>query len=290
MSLLSFRIRYPDGRQELLAIDADRALIGSGAHCEIRLPNDAAKIEHVSVQANPNGVYAQALAFDPPPLVNGVPFTQGAILPETILSLGGVEITVSADEVSPEAKVVRRSTQKASPMTLALLALLVPLAGFVLFYDDAPQGMPDPPKKIPELWDAPPASCPQQGAGQALSLANDRLTLAEAKRERSPFDVRDGVSAVPLFELASTCFRVANEGASSNYARDAGGALRGRLAEQYHTHVVWLEHSLRIKDWRSAQHEVSLLLQYTEGRKGEYVTWLTDLERQLRVKYGVRAP
>ena len=38
MSGLEFRIRHPDGRSEELVVDSDRVLIGSGAHCEIRLP------------------------------------------------------------------------------------------------------------------------------------------------------------------------------------------------------------------------------------------------------------
>ena len=52
MKALRFLVRYPDGRGEELTIEADRVLIGSGAHCEIRLPVDQAAMEHVLVRAS----------------------------------------------------------------------------------------------------------------------------------------------------------------------------------------------------------------------------------------------
>ncbi|MCS6901408.1 MAG: hypothetical protein RMJ98_17300, partial [Myxococcales bacterium] len=127
MSLLKFYVRYPDGRQEEYPIDADRALIGSGAHCEIRLPPEAAQVEHVSVQTTATGVYAQTLAFDPPPLVGGVPFTQGTLMPNTPLVLGGIEILVSAVDLSPQTRIAHTKQEKTSPLTLAAVALSIPL-------------------------------------------------------------------------------------------------------------------------------------------------------------------
>jgi hypothetical protein len=290
MSQLVFRIRYPDGREESLALDADRATIGSGAHCEIRLPVDAAKVEHVSVQLAPGGVYAQALAFDPPALVNGMPFTQGTLSPESTLVVGGVEIVVEATSAGPTAATVRGGQQKTSPMTMVLVALLIPLAAFVLLMDDDETGAITPPKQVPELWAAATATCPQTDKAQALAFAVERNAIAEAKRERSPFDVRDGVAAVPLFEAAAACFKVAGEARGEADARAAAAQLKKRFSEEYRTHTVWLEHVLKVKDWKASQREVSVLLAFTDGKKGEYVTWLGDVDRQLRVKFGQRTP
>jgi len=46
---LQFRIQLPDGGPQQLLVDSDRVLIGSGAHCEIRLPGDQAAAEHVLI-------------------------------------------------------------------------------------------------------------------------------------------------------------------------------------------------------------------------------------------------
>lgn len=288
MSLLRIHVRYPDGRQEDLAIEADRALIGSGAHCEVRLPMDAARVEHVAVQLTAQGVYAQAVAFDPPPLVSGLPFTQGALLPDTALVLGGIEIFIQAADDRPAASIVRTNNQKSSPLTLVLIALLIPLAGYVVMMGDDDDGLGAPPKKVPELWAEAATTCPQQSQTQALAIATDRVALAETKRERSPFDVKDGVSAVPLYEVASACYKAAGEPQAAEETKAIADMMRARLSEEYRTHSVWLEHSLKVQNWRAAQREVALMLAFTEGKTGEYVSWLSNLERQLRIKYGQR--
>ena len=79
MSGLEFRIRHPDGRQEQLVVDSDRVLIGSGAHCEIRLPASEAAVEHVLVTFLGGGVFATARALSPAPTINGSPFTQAPL-------------------------------------------------------------------------------------------------------------------------------------------------------------------------------------------------------------------
>jgi hypothetical protein len=47
---------------------------------------------------------------------------------------------------------------------------------------------------------------------------------------------------------------------------------------------VRLEHALTVEDYVSAQKEVRVLLQFTEGKSGDYVTWLSNLERKLKIK------
>lgn len=290
MSLLKFYVRYPDGRQEEYPIDTDRALIGSGAHCEIRLPPEAAQVEHVSIQASASGIYAQTLAFDPPPLVGGVQFTQGTLMPDTPLILGGIEILVSAVDLAPQTRIARTKQEKTSPLTLAAGALIIPLLAFVLLFDDETTGVGEPPKKVPPLWGDPVKTCPQTGSAQALAVAQERYAIAETKRERSPFDIRDGIAAVPLYELAAVCFQSTGNKEASDEALAAAKELRDLLQRDYSTHAVWLEHTLKVQDWRAAQREVSLMIAFTEGKKGEYVTWLSNTDRYLRIKFGQRAP
>lgn len=289
MSVLQFHLRYPDGRVENLNIEAERAVVGSGAHCEIRLPLEAARVEHVAITLSSSGPFAEALSFDPPPTVNGVQFTQGPLLPDSALVLGGIEITCQVAGLTQQSQVIKKADQKASPLTMILLLIMLPLAAFVLLYDDDSSGVAAPPNKVPELFDPPITAC-KAGGAEALTMALDRFSLAETKRERSPFDVRDGITAVPLYELASVCFKSSGHGNASDDASNNAKQLRTRLSEEYKTHVTWLEHCIKIQDWRSAQREIALLLAFTEGKKGEYVSWLSNLDRQLRVKYGQRSP
>ena len=88
MSGLEFRIRYADGRTEKLVVDSDRVLIGSGAHCEIRLPSAEAAVEHVLVTSSGGGITAQARALSPRPPSTALPFTQAPLLPESVLGVG----------------------------------------------------------------------------------------------------------------------------------------------------------------------------------------------------------
>ncbi len=285
MSLLKFYVRYPDGRQEEFPIDADRALIGSGAHCEIRLPSEVAKVEHVAVQATASGIYAQAMAFDPPPKVGGVPFTQGTLLPDTPLVFDNVEVFVQAVELAPQTRVARGKKESTSPMVLVMGIMAIPVIGYLLFWEEPGSGLTAPPKKVPALWNEAVATCPQSGTA-ALTTAQDKFATAETKRERSPFDVRDGVASVPLYETAAVCFRAAGQAEMADQATASAKTLRETFQREYNTHAVWLEHSLQAENWRAAQKEVAIMTAFTEGKKGEYVTWLSNMERYLRVKYG----
>jgi hypothetical protein len=169
-------------------------------------------------------------------------------------------------------------------------ALMLPLLAFVLLFDDETSGVGEPPKKVPPLWGDPVKTCPQTGSAQALAVAQERYAIAETKRERSPFDIRDGIAAVPLYEIAAVCFQSTGNKEASDEALAAAKELRDLLQRDYSTHAVWLEHTLKVQDWRAAQREVSLMIAFTEGKKGEYVTWLSNTDRYLRIKFGQRAP
>ena len=36
----------------------------------------------------------------------------------------------------------------------------------------------------------------------------------------------------------------------------------------------------------AARREVRILMQFTEGKQGDYVTWLSNLDRKLKLKLG----
>jgi hypothetical protein len=282
---LRFQIRQHTGQVDVLSMEAERVLIGSGAHCEIRLPVDQARVEHVLIELGPAGVFARALSFEPPPTINNVPFQQSPLPPGALLGVGGcqiyAELIESAGKTSGKAK-------KPSPITYLAFAIIVPLGLYTILTDDGTEAGPKPsPKQAPELWQPPASACPYSG-GQALAFAREKMAVADAKRERRPFHVQDGVQAVPTYEAAAVCFRAGGDAASGSLAEESAKFLRRDITDDFRTRRVRLDHALIVEDYVSAQKEVRVLLQFTEGKSGDYVTWLSNLERTLKLKAGTK--
>lgn len=284
---LQIVVRYPGGRSEQLVVDADSVLVGSGAHCEVRLPSEHAAIEHVQLSLVAGGVHAQARSFSPHPTIDGVGFMQTPVQPESVIGIGGVQLSVQAVHLADHAhEVIHKKKQKTSPITYLVAAIGFPLAIYMLV--EAPsgnsaqavQGTP------PALWNEPVATCPQSARDAALSVALDKFGVATGKRERRPFHVEDGVAAVPLFETAAACFRVAGQPAAATEASKDAADLRTKINEDYRAHQVRLEHALTVHDLATAQREVIVLRALTEGKQGQYVVWLSNEDRQLRIDLG----
>lgn len=283
---LSFRVQLPDGGPQQLLVDSDRVLIGSGAHCEIRLPGDQAASEHVLITFLGGHVYAQARALQPPPMLNGAPFTEAPLLPNSVLQIGRSEITVSIVEIADQASLDKSKSEPTSPLTYLLGVLAIPLLVFILLDEQPDDGTGGRPEQVPPLWEAAGASCPQQAKDQALGMAYSRKVVAEGKRERSPFDVRDGVAAVPLFQQAAACYQVGGEPDTAKEMQAAADKMKKQLEEDYRAHQMRLIHSLDVKDLRTAQREVKVLLAMLQGRNDPYVQWLGNLERRLKLTLG----
>ncbi len=286
MRVLKFQTRLPTGQLEQLSIESERVLIGSGAHCEIRLPLAEARVEHVLIELGPAGVFARALSFEPPPTINNVPFTQAPLPPGAMLGVSGTQIYIELVE-GAAAGGAQQAKKKSSPVMLIALLLMVPAAGYLFFGDDVGFGEPEETTaQPPELWGPPAAQCPQADPATALGFARERMALADAKRERRPFHVQDGVSAVPTYETAAACFRAGGDQASGHLADESAKYLRREMTDDFRMRRVRLEHALATEDYVSAQKEVRVLLQFVEGKSGDYVTWLSNLERKLKLKVG----
>ncbi len=286
MSFLRFQIRHPTGQTEHLNVEGERVLIGSGAHCEIRLPIDQAAVESVLVQKTAGGVFAQALSFEPPPTINSTPFSQAPLQPESALGIGPVQIYVTLSDTAQGEAVIAKKTKKTSPATLMLAAVCALGAAYYFLMMDEEKGPAPQPTQVPELWDPPVASCPQNSPEQAIAKARESAAVADARRERRPFHVQDGVAAVPLYEVASVCFKQGGDQAASGEAATRAAALRTEMQQDFRTHRVRLDHLLSVQDWVSARREVKTLLAYMEGKTGDYVTWLSNLDRNLKLKVG----
>lgn len=289
MRVLKFQTRLPTGQIEQLSIESERVLIGSGAHCEIRLPLAEARVEHVLIELGPAGVFARALSFEPPPTINNVPFTQAPLPPGAMLGVSGTQIYIEVLE-GAAAGGAQQQKKKSSPVMLIALLLMIPAAGYLFFGSDEGFAEPDAPRpQPPELWGPPAGQCPQGDRAAALGFARERMAIADAKRERRPFHVQDGVSAVPTYEMAAACFRAGGDPGSGNLADESAKYLRREMTDDFRMRRVRLDHALATEDYVSAQKEVRVLLQFVEGKSGDYVTWLSNLERKLKLKVGAAA-
>lgn len=286
MRVLRFHTQLPTGHLEQLDVEAERVLIGSGAHCEIRLPHSEARVEHVLIELGAAGVFARALSFEPPPTINNVPFTQAPLPPGAWLGLSGTQIRIEIIEGAAAGSNILQKEKKSSPLTLILLVFILAAAAYLFLFDEevvggGKAGIPP----APELWDVPIDQCPHPPK-HALGFARERIAVADAKRERRPFHVQDGVSAVPIYELAAACFRAGDDKRSADLAEGAANYLRREMSDDFRLRRVRLEHALSIGDHQSAQKEVRVLLHFVEGKQGDFVTWLSNLDRRLKLKLG----
>src|SRR5262245_46563570 len=127
MRLLKFQTRLPTGQVEQILIESERVLIGSGAHCDIRLPLAEARVEHVLIDLGAAGVFAQALDFEPPPTINNVPFTVAPLPQGAVLGIGGTQVYVELLESGAGAAgdVVQRKN-RTSPVSLIAFLIILP--------------------------------------------------------------------------------------------------------------------------------------------------------------------
>jgi hypothetical protein len=279
-------VRKPTGFEESITAHCERVLIGSGAHCEVRLPVEHAAVEHVELTIVNGRVYARARAFDPAPTLGGSPLVQGFVEPGAEIGLGALRLTASlSDDLGPK-KAEKAAARSGSARMIGMAAVGLVLA---IVAAQAARKANDGVARAgnaPPLWSATAATCPQSAPTQALALADERRRTAEGKRERRPFHVQDGVAAVAIFQTASACYGVGGDAAQASSTAQAATELRGKVDEDYHAHQVRLEHALEVKDMPTARHEVAALRALTEGLSGPYVGWLSDLERALRPATG----
>lgn len=280
-----FDVVTPGGSTHQFVVENDALLIGSGAHCEIRLPVDQAEPEHVAVRIVGSKVFVEARGTEPPPQLDGVVFGTGVLAQGSVLDIGRIRITAGVREATPSAK-RGRSRDKTSVWTYVAVAVVVPISLYSLLAGGAEDVFSTLPENAPQLWGASEDDCPESEPAAASSLANEYRVRAGARDERRPFHVQSGVLAVAFYGRAAACYRVVGETEGAALLERRASKLRDEVQNDYRSHRVRLEHALNVSDWDTARGEVGVLLKFTEGLEGEYVSWLGDLDRQFRVRMG----
>lgn len=287
LPILKLSVRHDDGSRQELTVDAAEALIGSGSHCEVRLAAEDAALEQLLVTVDGTGIFGQVRSMDRPVALNGVPFVEGRLLPDSLLRVGRVEILVSVVEAS-SARSANRA-QKASSGNPAIYALAVvgfPLGIYFLLTVGPKESTLPTEVQPPALFAAASAArCPEASAESALALGDEELRRAETARERAPFSGQDAVVAVNTFQRAAACFGHAAAPDRATDATDQAEKMKQSVEMDFHVHRVRLERALATKSYEEARTEVRLLLSYV-GRQGSpYASWLTSLDRQIELKF-----
>jgi hypothetical protein len=266
-------------------VDEPTALLGSAAHCDVRLGPDKVAPEQLAFEARNGAVYAQLRGVRPPVLLNRSPFHSGRLREDSVLSIGTLEVRATLEHRYHSGK--KSNEAKIQPIHVALIALTaVALVVAVLKLNKKSQVVSAP--VAPVLFSAQAPSCPEQAGDSALSAAYELLVQANGKRERAPFVPEDGLDAVPLYRTAASCYEAGGDVRSAAEARGIADTLQAFVERDYHLHQVRVYRASVAADFEMLASETSILAAYVKDSPGEYASWLDQLSRDLEAERGNR--
>ena len=285
MGTIKIDIRYPDGQRDSAVVEGDRALVGSGAHCDVRLPVDQAAYEHVLLEVVGITLRAEAKVDNPPASINNMPLTACTLDADSVLGLGRVRLFVSyvPDVLDGQSGNAKKKQEGGNPIVqLGLIAFFV-LAAYLLL-NRGESSIAPPPEDSPKLFSDDSPKCPRTNGTQAAAFAEEQVALANARRERMPFRVTDGVQAVKDYQLAAACFQLAQLSANAKEAADAAETLKSDINNDFRARRLRLSHMLKVEDYELAQKDVAVLRALTDGEQSRYSEWLAHTDKQLASK------
>ena len=278
--VLKLEIKRPDGRFEEMVVHSTRVLVGTGAHCDVRIGGEGAAKVHLVLDLVAGKLCGEAKHLSPPPYRDGKPFFEGALGTSAELAVAGTRLRVSIVE-APTQERRGRTKRLVTSTVLALAVVALPGVVYAALRQEAEPPIGPPPSEVTALFDTTPAGCSASAVDQASSAGATARAVAEQQREQHPFAVADGLAAVRSFDSAATCFGIAGQRSEQAAMASARDGLRTRIEDDYRVHRVRVEHSIEEGDEKTALHEVRVLRRLTAGRHGAYVSWLEMVERRL---------
>jgi hypothetical protein len=285
MGSIKFDIRHPDGKRESSVVEGDRAIVGSGSHCDVRLPIDQAAYEHVVLEVVGSTLRAEAKVDQPPATINEMPLTAGSLDADSVLGIGRIRLYVNfvPDVLDGASGDAARKKGSSNPLVQVALIGVFVAAAYLLLNRTDPKIAP-PPAEEPQLFADQAKECPQKTPTQALAFAHEQKDLADSRRERMPFRVTDGVSAVTDYEVAALCFKKANAPNEAKEADLAAKTLRDDLVNDFRARRLRLGHMLKVEDFELARQDVAVLRALTQNRETKYSKWLEQADKKLGAK------
>jgi len=277
MRTLTFAVKEPRHAEQVLDVIEERILVGSGAHCDLRLPVESAAWEHIVITDEDGVFVARVISASQTTTFDGAARREATLAEGSTITVGGVVIQLR--RIVGEASAPQRASSLGK-VIVAGSAIIVVLAACVLgkARADAQEATwPTPPDPLP----APVGACPEKQG--AAPLAIQKLELARAKRQRFRFYPRDGIEAVGLFETAAACFTATGDAASASDAQEAARALSIEIREALHVSSVRLERAVVRKDAGTALAQTKFQRDLLFGRAGAdaYLAWLALLQSKL---------
>jgi hypothetical protein len=284
MGVIKIDIRYANGERESAHVEGERALIGSASFCDVRLPMDQAAYEHVLIEVHGGTLRAEAKVDSPAATINGMPFAASALAPDAVLGLGNVRLFVSFIPDALDGPQMKSKNKDDANAAIRVIGLVVFAAAAYWLLADQNSSIDPAPATAIQLFADTQVGCPQAQPEAAFALAQEKLSQAEGKRERLPFDVRQGVSAVPLYDLAIACFKAANRTDEAKDAEAGRDSLKRSMSDDFRARRLRLEHVLAVQDYELAKKDVVVLQDMTEDKHGDYVEWLASVRKRLYPK------
>jgi hypothetical protein len=276
MKTLTFVVKEPRRPDVVIDVKADRILLGSGAHCDIRLPLECAAWEHLVITIENDRVIARVIPTDSIAFFDGEAKRQTELDPGAVIRIDSVDVELRS-YVDREAK-----AEKQSPLRTAVLlaGLTVAAAGLLVLKNASASGTPPPPPP-PDPVGHRATACPEKQG--ALPLAHQKLALARSMRERSRFYPREGAVSFALYQTAALCFTDGQDYARAEQALAEAEDVQREVRDEFHASRVRLERALVRRDGRVALGQVKLQRDILRGnpQADAYVTWLALLQSKL---------
>lgn len=264
---------------EPVDVDGVRALLGSASHCDVRLGPDRAAPEQLLFEVHNGQLFAEVRATSPVVLLNQLPFHQGRLLPDAVLTLEKLEVRVVLEQhLVADGKQGEVRVRPAFVAIALLLGAVLTLA-LVKLSQRRPAA---PAPTAPPLFGAEPVyGCPEESPEAARLAAVELAAQADAKRERAPFLPEDGLSAVPLYRTSGACFLRAGDAASARVLGVRADALQRYVERDYHLHQVRVYLAHRAEDVETLAHEARVLSRYLRDPSAPYSVWLDQRQREI---------
>jgi hypothetical protein len=273
------------GKTSTFEAAAGAMLVGSGSHCDVRLPPEEAAVEQLLIEPRGEHVYLRSLTRDGALRFDKAVFEEGELASGARLVLGDLQLRVGVrTQQKRSAKAAESPVQ--TMITRAVLMIGIGIGAHQLLYPAADGGVLRSAVAAPPLF----ARANQRGCNVAderdASYQAERWALeASLKRERAPFYPKDGVASVGLYEAAEACFTKAGRRGDAERMHDTVAALRGNLDDEFHVRQVRLERFLQHEKHDQAQREVGVLLTFVAHQDGDYVQWLGAVQRELNARF-----
>jgi hypothetical protein len=281
MATIKIDIRHPNGQRESVVIEGERALIGSASFCDVRLPMDQAAYEHVLIEVQGSTLRAESKVESPAATINGMPFAASTLAPDAVLGIGNIRLYVSSvRDLFDGPQLDAKKKDEANPAIRAVGLVALAVTAYMVLHEEETPIEPPPSTQMSLFADAT-ATCPQAAPEAAIALAEEKVAQADGKRERLPFDVREGVSAVPLYDEAIACFKAADRPADAKETETSRDTLKRSMSDDFRARRLRLEKMLLVEDYDLAKKDVVVLRDMTAEKKGPYVDWLASVQSRL---------